>query len=113
MPVRLAKLFQSHDLMRKVFQGVEFWPHTLVSSSEHTAGEVTHYIRRVPHRRRPEELWVEVEVEERVSSLGRKDCCLQLAFQAEDLDSRLVAEVEGVHTRNLLVLGAVDSAIMN
>jgi hypothetical protein len=75
------------------------------------AGEVTHYIRRVPHRRRIEELWVEVE--ERVSSHGRKDCCSWLAFQVEDLDSRLVAEVEGVHTRNLLVVGAVDSAIMN
>jgi hypothetical protein len=31
-----------------------------------------------------------------------------LAFQAEDLDSRLVAEVEGVHTRNFHVFGAVD-----
>jgi hypothetical protein len=54
-----------------------------------------------------------VEVEERVSSHGRKDCCSWLAFQVEDLDSRLVAEVEGVHIRNLLVVGAVDSAIMN
>lgn len=54
-----------------------------------------------------------MEVEERVSSPGRKDCCSWLAFQAEDLDSRLVGEVEGVHTRNLLVVGAVDSAIMN
>ena len=96
--------------MRRVFQGVEFGPILLFFTGTY-GREVTHYIRGVPHRRRPEELWVEVE--ERVSSLGRKDCCSHLAFQAEDLDSRLVAEVEGVHTRNLLVVGAVDSAIMN
>jgi hypothetical protein len=96
--------------MRKVLQGVEFGP-TLLFFTGTYGREVTHYIRGGPHHRRPEELWVEVE--ERVGSLGRKDCCSQLEFQAEDLDSRLVAEMEGVHTRNLLVVGAVDSTIMN
>lgn len=60
--------------MRKVFQGVEFGPILLFFTGTY-GREVTHYIRGVPHRRRTEELWVEVEVEERVSSLGRKDCC--------------------------------------
>jgi hypothetical protein len=74
--------------------------------------EVTHCMSRVPHRQRAEELWVEVE--DRVSFLGRNDGCSELALQAEDHDSCLVAEVEGVHTRNFLVFGVVeDSAIMN
>jgi hypothetical protein len=96
--------------MNEVLQDVEFGP-TLLFFTGTYGREVTHYIRGVLQRRRTEELWVEVE--DRVSSLGRKDCYSQLAFQVEDLDSRLVAEVEGVHTRNLLVVGAVDSAIMN